>query len=93
LEEPQGGVARVIDSDPVAACVREIMAERTMWLGARQTFCARVRMRQDMARRRGAQLGQKISGRSPAGCGRRRRSCARWASRLNSVVRAEPGRE
>jgi hypothetical protein len=28
-----------IDADPAAACVHEIMAERSIWMGAPPTFC------------------------------------------------------
>jgi ERF superfamily len=40
-----------------------------------------------------AQHGQKTRGRLPVGCGGRRRSCGRWASRSRSFVKAAQGPE
>ena len=38
-ENRTAAIENVLDADPVAACVSEMMAERSDWTGARPTFC------------------------------------------------------
>jgi len=68
----------IIDADPFAACVREIMTERSSWTGSAADLL-----------RAGADRsgGPKIPARSPGGYVVRRRSCGSWASTLYSVAR------
>src|SRR5205807_392394 len=68
--------------------------ESELWRGfeAPQTFC-RQPILPVTSFGREAPVGQKHRERSPAGCGGRRLSCGRWASRLHSLGKAEQERE
>jgi hypothetical protein len=80
-----------IDADPAAACVHEIMAERSIWMGAPPTFCVPRPLLSVTVQGR-AQAGPKILGHSPATCAARRQLCGPWALRFCSVAKVERGR-
>src|SRR5262249_50086841 len=68
-----------IDAAPVAACVRELMAERGSWAGrAADLLQVGDRNRADVIM--GAPTGLKMPGRWQADCGALRPSYAPWAS-------------
>jgi hypothetical protein len=79
------------DADPVAACVREIVAERTSWTGSGADLLRAGAGRSgSVTPRDGNRLAPKILARSLAACVASRRSCGHWASRLRSVAKAGP---
>ena len=86
----RAGIESIIDADPVAACVREIMAERSSWMGsAADLLRAGADRSSDGISRYGAGW-PKNPRRSPAVCAGRRPSCGPPASRWPSVVKAAP---
>jgi hypothetical protein len=89
LRETRGGaaVADAVDTDPVAACVREIMAERSTWTGsAADLLRAGADLGDDRVLRRGG--GPRIPTRWLAGCVLLRRLCMPSESRLVLVAKA-----
>jgi hypothetical protein len=80
----------IIDADPVAACVREIMAERSSWTGsAADLLRAGASSYRDAVSRDSA--GWPKNPRALAGRLRRAQTfLGHWASTLRSVVRAAP---
>jgi hypothetical protein len=78
-----------IDADPAAACVHEIMAERSIWMGAPPTFCVPRPLLSVTVQGR-AQAGPKILGHSPATCAGA--DNGPWALRFCSVAKVEQGR-
>ena len=87
----RAAIEDVIEADPVAACVREIMAERSSWTGSAADFCVSAPTAADDGEFEATPpAGPEIRARSPAACGARRRPCGRWASRSPSAVRAAP---
>jgi hypothetical protein len=59
-----------IDADPVAACVRELMAERSSWAGNATDRCGPAPITAGTELGGSAPAGPEIPGRSPAACGR-----------------------
>jgi len=57
-----GAIEELIDADPVAARVREIMADRRTWTGLLPIFCTPPPMDGVMARRTRVAVGQKMPG-------------------------------
>ena len=86
----RAAIESIIDADPVAACVREIMTERSSWTGSAADLLRAGAGRSCDGIRRAAPAGPKTRARSLAACVARRRSCGHWASTLRSVVKAEP---
>ena len=86
----RAAIESVIDTDPVAACMREIMTDLRSWTGsASDLLIACADWAGDDVSRRSA-AGPKIPARSLAACVGCRRSCGDWASTLRSVVKATP---
>jgi hypothetical protein len=79
-----------IDADPVAAWVRQIMANRSTWTGSASDLLRAVQPWRVPASRAGPRLGPRVPGNSPADCVVRRHSFGYWASTSPSVVKAEP---
>jgi hypothetical protein len=78
----------VIEADPVATFVRQIMAERTTWTGkASDLLQARVGEKNTPNRAGGP--GRQIRARSPPGCDAARRSCEPPALKLPLAVKVE----
>ena len=88
----RSAVEDVVDADPVAARIRDIMAERTMWTGSASDLLRVLAPRPRVTHLGPAPRLAKIPELSPAGSDARRRLFARWESRLPSVVRGERGR-
>jgi hypothetical protein len=80
----------MIEADPVAACVRRLMAERSAWTGSAADLLRAADFAGDEVWKTSA--GWPKTPRALAGGGRRR-SCGRWASRLYSLAKAEQERE
>jgi hypothetical protein len=83
----RSAIQGIIDADPVAACVRALMAGRSS--------CAAELLRLDLGRSRNRisrnpPTGPRTPARWPAGCVGRSRSCGRWASTSPSLVKAAP---
>jgi hypothetical protein len=76
----QNAIESVIEADPVAICVRELMAERTTWAGTATDF---LRMSADV-------LGQAMPGQSAASVGwpKNPRALAGRLRRAQTFVRA-----
>ena len=80
----------LIDVDPLAARIRQIMANCSTWTGEMlPTSWVPAPICRIPASRAGPQLGRRTPGHSPADCVVRSRSFGRWASRLPSAVKAE----
>jgi hypothetical protein len=78
----------VIDADPIAACVRDLMGERSSWTGSAADL---LRLALNAAGTQTAPpAGPKTRGPSPATCVGCRHLFGRSASRLPSVVKVEP---
>jgi hypothetical protein len=86
----RAGIESIVDADPVAACVREIMAERGSWMGIAADLHGPAPIAAVMEFRDTVPTGPKIHARSPAVCAGRRPSCGPPASRWPSVVKAAP---
>ena len=86
----RAAIESIIDADPVAAWVREIMTKRSSWTGAQPSFCGPAPIAGVMAFPATVPAGPEIPARSRAACAARRRSCGYWESTLRSVVKAEP---
>ena len=89
----RAGIESVIDADPVAALVRDIMAERSSWTGSAADL---LRARADLSSDgilRGRPDWPTNPARWPAAYAARRHSCGPWASRLHSLAKAEQERE
>ena len=74
----RSAIEDVVEADPVAARIRDIMAERTMWSGNASDFCASLPIFQEMTHLGLAQGGRNLPERLPAGSGARRRPFERW---------------
>jgi hypothetical protein len=81
----------MIDADPVAACVRAIMAERSSWTGSAADLL-RASAGRGSDGSSTDRTGWSIPARSPADCGACRRRCVPLGSRLASDVKGERGR-
>ena len=87
----RAAVESIIDADPIATCVREIMSERSSWTGSAADL---LRISVERTSQTGtAPAGPKIRAPSPATCAGRRHFFGRSGSRLPSVVKAEPDAE
>ena len=86
----RAAIESVIDTDPVAACMREIMTDLRSWTGSASDFLSPAPIGPVMTSHGEAQAGPKIPARSLAACVGCRRSCGDWASTLRSVVKATP---
>ena len=87
----KAAIEGIIDADPIAACVRDFMSERSSWTGSAADLLQASAER--TVRQATASAGPKIPAPSPATCVGRRHFCGRSASTLPSVVKAEPERE
>ena len=85
----RASIEGIIDADPVAACVRELMSERSSWTGSAADLL-RVSLDRASDRISRGPAGPKIPARWPATCDARRPFFERSASKLPSVVKAEP---
>jgi hypothetical protein len=86
----RAAIENMIDADPVASCVREIMAQRKSWIGtAAELLSLGVGSSGD---RPSWRSWPKIRARSPVVYGGHRPPCALWALRLCSAAkgRQEP---
>jgi hypothetical protein len=82
----------IIDADPIAACVREFMSERSSWTGSAADLL-RVSVGTQGGRQATGPAGLKIRAPSPATCVGCRHLFGRSASTLPSAVKAEPEAE
>src|SRR5438876_5700326 len=82
----------MIEADPVAACVRGLMAERSGWTGSAADLLRAADFAGDEIWKTSAGW-PKRRGRSPVGCGGGRRSWGRWAAGLHSPAKPEQERE
>jgi hypothetical protein len=87
----RAAIESVIDTDPVAACVREIMADRRSWMGSASDLLRACADRVAMTSREEVQAGQEIRAHSPADCVACKHSFGRLALRSPSAVK--DGRE
>jgi hypothetical protein len=71
-------IENIVDAEPVAAYVRELMADRAQWTGSASTFCRLAPT---------GLAGQRARANSLAGCAGRRPSSAPSGSRLSSAAR------
>ena len=86
-------IESMIDADPIAACVREFMSERTSWTGsAADLLRVSVERSSDRIPRDGTGW-PKTPAPSPATCVAHRRFFGRSVSRLRSVAKADPEAE
>ena len=81
-------VENIVDADPVAARVREIMADRAQWTGsASDLLQAGIQVAGNPMVAGPALAGQRTPARSLAGCGGHRPRFARSGLRLSSAAR------
>ena len=71
----RAAIEGIIEADPVAVCVRKIMAERGTWAGTASDLLRAASLAGDDVSKT-ARAGRKIPARLPAGCVVRRRSFA-----------------
>ena len=82
----KAAIEEVIESDPVAVCVRKLMAERGSWAG---TASELLRAANDVRTTARARAGQKIPALSRGGYVGRRPSFACWGSKYLLAARDE----
>src|SRR5262249_51652596 len=87
----RAAIEDLIDADPVAAWVRQIMANRNTWTGSASDLLRAGAALADPSLPSGtAAWPTRVPGNSPADCVVRRHSFGYWASTSPSVVKAEP---
>jgi hypothetical protein len=83
-------VDNIVDADPVAAGVREIMADRAQWTeSASDLFASRHPCCRQIPWLGTGLAGQRTPAHSPAGCGGYRPCCAHSGLRLSLAARGE----
>jgi hypothetical protein len=88
----RAAIETVIEADPVAACVRDIMAVQTRWSGSASDL---LRIGADPAENGMSprdRAGRNLRARWPAGCVAPRQHCERWALRSRLAARGVPER-
>jgi len=86
----RAAIEGVIEADPVAACVREMMAEPVSGAAPRQIFCVPPINCSGRRSRSAAQTGRATRARSPVAYDGPRHRCGPSASTLHSIVRGAP---
>ena len=89
-DKSQGLDHDVVDADPVAACVQEIMATRSAWTGSGTDLLRAAAGLTGDGSPRGTPAGPNIHVPSPVAFAGLRPSCGQCASTLPSVVKAPP---
>ena len=85
----KAAVEGLIDADPVAICVRKLMAERGSWAGTASDLLRAATYLSVTKSRKKARTGQKIPAPSPGGYAVRKLSFACWALKYPSAARGE----
>jgi hypothetical protein len=88
----RGAIEGMVEADPVAARVCEIMAERNRWTGKASDLLRGGADALGDNVWRGTAVGPPLPGRWPAGCVAGGHRFGRWALRLPSAAKGEPER-
>ena len=87
----KAAIEGIIDADPVAICVRRLMAQRGSWAGTASDLLRAATDLPVTKSRKTARTGQKIPAPSLGAYAVRRRFFARWALKFRSAARGERG--
>jgi hypothetical protein len=86
----RAAIESIIDADPVATLVREVMTEHRSWTGSAADLLSAGSDCSEDGVWGAAPAGRKVPALSLVGCGARKPSCGPWALRWPSVVKAAP---